>query len=131
MTNTQAPDAAQTASDAQAQKRHLKLLAASVRSKRTSGPRTRTSAPRPGLPQGDWRCSVNGSAEWALTRRIKINSKLSVDLTVGPRGALAEWIGGMPKTLTDVEMKRYREGRNALLSEVAIKLGGNVLLVEA
>jgi hypothetical protein len=38
MTNTQAPDAAQTTSDAQAQKRHLKLLAASVRSKRASGP---------------------------------------------------------------------------------------------
>jgi hypothetical protein len=74
---------------------------------------------------------VNGPAEWALTRRIKINSKLSVDLTVGPSGALAEWIGGMPKTLTDVEMKRYREGRNALLSEVARKLGGKVLLVEA
>ena len=74
---------------------------------------------------------MNGRAEWALTRRIKINSKLSVDLTVGPSGARAEWIGGMPKTLTDVEMKRYREGRNALLSEVARKLGGKVLLVEA
>ena len=74
---------------------------------------------------------MNAPPEWTLTRRIKINSKLSVDLTVGPSGALAEWIGGMPKTFTDVEMKRYREGRNALLSEFAIKLGGNVLLVEA
>jgi hypothetical protein len=74
---------------------------------------------------------VNGHAEWALTRRIKINSKLSVDLTVGPSGACAEWIGGVPKCLSAIEISRYREGRNALLSEVATKLGGNVLLVEA
>jgi hypothetical protein len=70
------------------------------------------------------------TAEWALTRRIRINASLSVDLTVGPSGACCEWIGSKPKTLTAIELERYRNGRNTLLAEVAAKIGGNVLVVE-
>jgi hypothetical protein len=69
-------------------------------------------------------------AEWAITRRIKINATLSCDLTIGPGGACCEWVGGKPKFLTEVEKNRYRAGRNDLLAEVARKIGGGVMCVE-
>jgi hypothetical protein len=70
------------------------------------------------------------SAEWAITHRIKVNASLSVDLTIGPGGAVAEWVGGDPKFLTDVERRRYRRGRDRLIAEVATKLGGTVAVLE-
>jgi hypothetical protein len=70
------------------------------------------------------------ATEWAITKRVRINSHLSVDITVGPGGAVAEWIGGEPKFLTAVERRRYRDGRDELLAQVAKKIGGNILLVE-
>jgi hypothetical protein len=42
----------------------------------------------------------------------------------------AEWTPAEPKRLTDAELKQYRAGRNALLSEVGKALGGNVLVIE-
>jgi hypothetical protein len=70
------------------------------------------------------------SAEWAITHRIKFNASLSVDLTIGPGGAVAEWVGARPKYLTDVEQRRYRDGRNDLVQELARKLGGTVAVME-
>jgi hypothetical protein len=73
---------------------------------------------------------MTSPAEWAITRRIKINATLSVDLTVGPGGAVAEWVGGEPKFLTEVERRRYRRGRDQLIGELATKLGGTVAVLE-
>jgi hypothetical protein len=69
------------------------------------------------------------AAEWAITRRIRLSSTLAVDLTIGPGGAVAEWVGARPKYLTDVEQRRYREGRN-VVRELARKLGGTVAVLE-
>jgi hypothetical protein len=69
------------------------------------------------------------SAEWAITRRIRLSASVSCDLTIGPGGAVCEWIGN-PRSLTPAQQRRYRSERNKLLSDVARRLGGNVLLVE-
>ena len=42
-----------------------------------------------------------------------------------------EWIPGRPRrALTKHEIRNYRAARNALLGEVAARLGGGVLLIE-
>jgi hypothetical protein len=70
------------------------------------------------------------TAEWTITKRIRINANLQVDLTIGPSGACDEWIGGEPKFLTDVERRRYRDGRDALVAELARKMHANIAVVE-
>jgi hypothetical protein len=42
----------------------------------------------------------------------------------------SEWTPTEPERLTDAELKQYRAGRNALLSEIGKALGGNVLVIE-
>jgi hypothetical protein len=69
-------------------------------------------------------------SEFAITKRIKINANLAVDLTIGPSGAVAEWVGSQPRFLTAVEKARYRAGRDELVREFARKIGGNILVVE-
>jgi hypothetical protein len=61
------------------------------------------------------------AAEWAVTRRIRISGRIACDLTLGPGGAVCEWVGGRP---------RYRAERDELLSEVALRMGGTIMLVE-
>jgi hypothetical protein len=58
--------------------------------------------------------------------------KLSVTMTCGPGGFVCEWSPATPsfKQLKKWERKRYRAGRNALLAEVAERIGGNVLVLE-
>jgi hypothetical protein len=76
-----------------------------------------------------WR-SASMTAEWAVTRRVRINARLSCDITCGPGGVCVEWIGRSPRGLSAAGQRRYRAGRDAVLAEVARKLGGGVLLIE-
>jgi hypothetical protein len=69
-------------------------------------------------------------ADWALTRTVPINDKLSVTMTAGPGGFTCEWSPITPKELKKKERKRYRAGRDQLLTEVAERMGGNILVVE-
>jgi hypothetical protein len=69
------------------------------------------------------------SATWAITRRIKINATLSADMTAGPGGLVVEWIGAVPRRLTAAEQRRYRNGRDRLLTELSARMGGARILV--
>jgi hypothetical protein len=75
---------------------------------------------------------MTSPAEWALSRSVQINSKLSVTMTAGPGGFTCEWAPAPPafKQLNQRERERYCAGRDALLGEVAQRMGGNVLVVE-
>jgi hypothetical protein len=70
------------------------------------------------------------TAEWAISRVIPINDRLSVTMTCGPMGFVCEWSPTTPKELKKKERRRYRAGRDQLIAEVAARLGGNILLVE-
>jgi hypothetical protein len=72
------------------------------------------------------------AAEWALTRTVSINDKLTVTMTCGPGGFVCEWspTTPKPKQLNLEDQKRYRAGRDALLAELAERVGGNVLVLE-
>jgi hypothetical protein len=69
---------------------------------------------------------------YCLQRRVQINSKLSVTMTAGPGGFTCEWAPAPPafKQLNQREWERYRAGRDALLAELAERIGGNVLVLE-
>ena len=56
--------------------------------------------------------------EWAITRKIKLSSRYSVEMTVGPGGFTCEWSPDIPKpkSLNQTEMARYRAGRDALIA---------------
>ena len=73
---------------------------------------------------------MTSPAEWALSRSVQINSKLSVTMTAGPGGFTCEWSPTIPRELKKKERNRYRAGRDSLLAEVAQRLGGGVLVVE-
>jgi hypothetical protein len=47
-----------------------------------------------------------------------------------PEWLCVEWIGGSPPGLNAAGQRRYRAGRDAVLAEVAAKLGGTVMLIE-
>ena len=70
------------------------------------------------------------AAEWAITRTIAINNKLTVTMTAGPGGFTCEWSPTIPRELKKKERNRYRAGRDPLLAKVAQRLGGGVLVVE-
>jgi hypothetical protein len=70
------------------------------------------------------------AANWAITRTVQINRTLEVVMSAGPLGFVCEWAPDRPRKLNRKEIRRYRSARNALLSEVAERLGGNVLVVE-
>jgi hypothetical protein len=71
--------------------------------------------------------------EWALSRTITVRKhpRLVVEITAGPGGMTAEWSPDMPRALTPGELHRYRRGRDQLLVEVAERMGGGVMLIEA
>jgi hypothetical protein len=70
------------------------------------------------------------TSEFAITRRITISARVACDLTVGPGGACCEWIGGRPRDLTPAQQRRYRSERDKLIQQLALRLGGNILLIE-
>ena len=74
--------------------------------------------------------STTASADARASPFARITNNISVELTAGPGGFTAEWIGGRPRDLTPAQRRRYRQARNAVLAEVAERMGGNVLLVE-
>jgi hypothetical protein len=75
---------------------------------------------------------MTSPAEWAITRTVAINNVLSVTMTAGPGGFTCEWAPAPPafKQLNQREWERYRAGRDALLAELAERIGGNVLVLE-
>ena len=70
--------------------------------------------------------------DWAVERTARLSRRYSVTMTCGPGGYVCEWSPEVPKTgLSHRETRRYYEARHALLEEVARRLGGNILVVEA
>jgi hypothetical protein len=72
---------------------------------------------------------TTGAANWAISKTVRINATLSVEMTCGPGGFVCEWSPGPPRKLTRNEI-RYRQGRDDFLAEVAVRLGGNVVVAE-
>ena len=73
----------------------------------------------------------------AITSTFRVGDKflctVSVPLNQPPGSAItinAEWHPRPPSRLTDDELAEYRAGRNAVLTEVARHLGGNVAVVD-
>jgi hypothetical protein len=52
-------------------------------------------------------------------------------MTAGPGGFVCQWSPDVPQRLTHSEQRRYRRARNDLLAEVAQRMGGGVLVIEA
>jgi hypothetical protein len=71
-------------------------------------------------------------AEWAISKVARLSKRFTVDLTIGPGGFVCEWAPREPRRgeLTGKEIRRYRRARDACVTEVAERIGGNVLLVE-
>ena len=70
------------------------------------------------------------SSEWAVRRVARLSRRFSVEITVGPGGMTCEWSPTTPGQLTQSERRRYREVRDACISEFAGQLGGSVLVIE-
>lgn len=69
--------------------------------------------------------------DFAVSKRAQINRRFAVAITVGGPGKIVvEWIPEMPRKLSQSEIRRYREARDAALREFANHLGGAILLVE-
>ena len=74
---------------------------------------------------------MSTAAEWAIRRFVEVGPGIAVEMTAGPRGMCCEWVPDKPRRpLTKQEIRNYRAGRDALLGEVAQRMGGNVLVVE-
>jgi hypothetical protein len=72
------------------------------------------------------------TAEWVLTAQVKVNKRYTVEIAAGPGGMTCAWSPDVPdpKRLSARAMKRYRAGRDALLAQVAERMGGKVLVIE-
>ena len=70
--------------------------------------------------------------EWAISKTARLSKRFTVDLTIGPGGFVCEWSPRSPRRgeLTGKEIHRYRRARDTCVTEVAERMGGNVLLVE-
>jgi hypothetical protein len=68
--------------------------------------------------------------DWAIERRIKLSRNLAVSLTIGPHGAVAEWDPDFPHSLSPTELRRYRNGRDRLVRQVAARMGGRAIIGE-
>lgn len=74
---------------------------------------------------------MSTAAEWAIRRFVEVGPGIAVEMTAGPGGMCCEWVPDKPRRpLTKQEIRNYRAGRDALLGEVADRLGGNLLVVE-
>lgn len=71
------------------------------------------------------------TAEHAVTRAVRLSETLFVTITASRIGVSAEWNPAPPESLSDNELQRYREARNAAVAEVASRLGGRVVVIEA
>lgn len=66
----------------------------------------------------------------AERKTFRLSRRVSVELTAGLGGLTAEWIPAMPDELTAKELRRYKQARHELLSRLAERAGGTVLVVE-
>jgi hypothetical protein len=71
---------------------------------------------------------MSTAAEWVISRTVRIGAGLSCEMTAGPGGFTCEW-SERPRRLSRKQVRRYRAGRDALLKEVAARLGGGGVLV--
>jgi hypothetical protein len=69
--------------------------------------------------------------EAAESRTFRLSRRVSVEMTVGPGGFVVEWTPAMPARLTSKELRRYRAARHEMVSRLAERLGGTVLVVDA
>lgn len=67
---------------------------------------------------------------FAETKVFRLSKRLSVEMTAGAEGFTAEWIPGLPDTLTEKELRRYRVARAEMLAKVAEKTGRPVVVIE-
>jgi len=68
-------------------------------------------------------------SEAAETKTFRLSKRLSVEITAGPGGFVCEW-SATPKKLTARELRRYRDARNEMLTRLAERIGGRVLVIE-
>ena len=68
-----------------------------------------------------------------LTTTFRVGSRYRCSLTLPLKGAVkleAQWEPRRPTHLTEDELRDYRCGRDALIAEAALLLGGNVVVAE-
>lgn len=65
------------------------------------------------------------------SKTFRLSRRLSVEITVGAGGMTCEWDPELPKRLTGGELRRYRAARAEMVSRLAERLGGAVIVVEA
>ncbi|MDP3949601.1 hypothetical protein [Microbacterium sp.] len=68
--------------------------------------------------------------EAAESKTFRLSRRLCVEITVGAGGMAVEWNPELPERLTPKELRRYRAARHEMLSRLAERVGGTVLVVE-
>jgi len=69
-------------------------------------------------------------SEAAARKTFRLSGRVAVEITAGPGGIVCEWDPAMPERLTAKEMRAYRLARHEMLTRLAERLGGAVLVVE-
>lgn len=69
-------------------------------------------------------------SEHAERQTFRLSDRVSVEITAGLAGFVVEWVPALPKNLTVVELRRYREARDGMLHRLAERLGSTVLCIE-
>jgi hypothetical protein len=70
-------------------------------------------------------------SEAAETKTFRLSKRLAVTITVGVSGLVCEWDPGLPAKLTAKELRRYRAARHKMVSSLAERTGGMVVVVDA
>ena len=75
---------------------------------------------------------MNSRPEWSVSKSVRLSGRYRVEITIGPGGMVCEWSpkAPEPKSLT-AEVRRYRGARDELVAQVAARMGGRALVVEA
>jgi hypothetical protein len=68
--------------------------------------------------------------EAAESKTFRLSRRLSVEITAGAGGLVAEWQPDMPDRLTAKELRRYRAARHEMAARLAERLGRAVVLLE-
>jgi hypothetical protein len=75
--------------------------------------------------------SIHERSEQAFTATGRINRRITLTVTAGPGGITAEWSPAMPARLNGAELDAYRRIRGEALRQLAERMGGAVLVLEA
>ncbi len=70
-------------------------------------------------------------SEAAETKTYRLSKRVAVTMTVGTGGLVCEWDPSQPPELTPKELRRYLRARHELVSRLAERLGGTVVVVDA